>query len=236
MKTGHKADLFKLTAGFRRYLTTQTTTEDHNAIYGTFKGQSDGQQPSRGRQDGQKKPLKCLCGREHFYKECWHLNKDAKDRPDNYQPDPEVIRQAMKEIKSNSFRGRALKRLLNPKDGQQPPRDSNDRVTFSVLMTASGPNIRKEDSWIVDTGGQISVCNNLDWFDSYRPHEEYVKSGNTSADVQGIRTVTIRPNQKGKEMLINNVRYIPGFHTNIVSAGAMREANLFPDLEHNVVR
>jgi hypothetical protein len=103
-------------------------------------------------------------------------------------------------------------------------------------MTASGPNIWKEDSWIVDTGSQISVCNNLDWFDSYRPHEEYVKSGNTSADVQGIGTVTIRPNQKGKEMLINNIHYIPGFHTNIVSAGAMREANLFPDLEHDVVR
>jgi hypothetical protein len=80
------------------------------------------------------------------------------------------------------------------------------------------------------------VCNNLDWFNSYRPHEEYVKSGNTGADVQGIGTVIIRPNQKGKEMLINNIRYIPGFHTNIVSAGAMREANLFLDLEHDVVR
>jgi hypothetical protein len=80
------------------------------------------------------------------------------------------------------------------------------------------------------------VCNNLDWFDSYRPHEEYVKSGNTGADVQGIGTVTIQPNQKGKEMSINNIHYIPGFHTNIISAGAMREANLFPDLEHDVVR
>jgi hypothetical protein len=104
----------------------------------------------------------------------------------------------MKEIKSNSFRGQVLKRLLNTKDGQQPPSDaassSNDKVTFSVLMSTSAANIRKEDSWIVDIGGQISVCNNLDWFDSYRPHEEYVKSGNTGADVQGIGTVTIRPN------------------------------------------
>jgi hypothetical protein len=146
----------------------------------------------------------------------------------------------MKEIKSNSFRGRNLKRILNTKDSQQPPSDavsnSNDKVTFSILMSTSGPNIRKEDSWIINTGGQISVCNNLDWFDSYRPHEEYVKSGNTGVDVQGIGMVTIRPNQKGKEMSINNVRYIPDFHTNIVSAGAMREANLFPDLEHDVVR
>jgi hypothetical protein len=38
MNIGHKADLFKLTTGFRRYLTTQNTPEAHNAVYGTFKG------------------------------------------------------------------------------------------------------------------------------------------------------------------------------------------------------
>jgi hypothetical protein len=72
---------------------------------------------------------------------------------------------------------------------------NHDKVTFSVLtnavMSTSAVDVRKEDSWIVDTGGQISVCNNLDWFNSYMPHEEYVKSGNTGANVQGIRTVMI---------------------------------------------
>jgi hypothetical protein len=81
-----KADLFKLMTGFRRYLTTQNTPEAHNAVYGTFKGQSDGRQPSRGRQDGQnqnprQKPPKCICGKIHYYKDCWHINKDAKGRP-----------------------------------------------------------------------------------------------------------------------------------------------------------
>jgi hypothetical protein len=81
------------------------------------------------------------------------------------------------------------------------------------------------------------VCNNLDWFNNYTPHEEYVKSGNTGVDVQGIGIVTIRPTSpKGKEILINNIRYIPSFHTNIVSAGAMWKAGVFPDLEHDVVR
>jgi hypothetical protein len=151
----------------------------------------------------------------------------------------------MKEIRANSFKGRSLRRYLGIKDNQSfndSASINHDKVTFSVLtnavMSTSAANVRKEDSWIVDTGGQISVCNNLDWFDSYMPYEEYVKSGNTGANVQGIRTVTIRPghaSQKGKEILIQNVRYIPGFHTNIISAGAMREAGAFPDLEHDVV-
>jgi hypothetical protein len=105
-------------------------------------------------------------------------------------------------------------------------------------MSTLAADVRKEDSWIVDTGGQISVCNNLDWFNSYTPHKEYVKLGNTSANVQGIRTVTIWPghaNQKGKEILIRNIYYIPGFYMNIISAGAMREAGAFLDLEHDVV-
>jgi transposase InsO family protein len=244
MNMGHRADLFKLTTGFQRYLTTQNTPEAHNTVYGTFKGQSNGRQPSGGQPNGQnsrQKPPKCVCGRNHFYKDCWHVNKDAKGRPTDYQPDPEVLDRAIKEIKANSFKGRILKRYLgNSQSSNNSASVNHDKVTFSVLtnavMSTSAADIRKEDSWIVDTGGQISVCNNLEWFDSYRPHEEYVKSGNTGADVQGIGIVTIRPNQKGKEMSINNVRYIPGFHTNIVSAGAMRKAGVFPDLEHDVVR
>jgi hypothetical protein len=72
---------------------------------------------------------------------------------------------------------------------------NHDKVMFSVLtnivMSTSAADVRKEDSWIVNTGGQISVCNNLDWFNSYTSHEEYVKLGNTSVNVQGIGTVTI---------------------------------------------
>jgi hypothetical protein len=37
-------------------------------------------------------------------------------------------------------------------------------------------------------------------------------------------------------MLINNICYIPGFYTNIISTSTMQEANLFPDLKHDVVR
>jgi hypothetical protein len=161
----------------------------------------------------------------------------------DYQPDPEVINRAMKEISANSFKGRTLKRFLKDTQPLNNPSSPNDKITFSVLtnavMSTSAADIRKADSWIVDTGGQISVCNNLDWFDNYTPHEEYVKSGNTGANVQGIGTVTIRPNNaspKGKEILIQNVRYIPGFHTNIISAGVIRTAGAFPDLEHDVVR
>jgi hypothetical protein len=58
-------------------------------------------------------------------------------------------------------------------------------------MSTSAANVWKEDSWIVDTGGQISVCNNLDWFNSYIFYEEYIKLGNTSVNVQGIRIVII---------------------------------------------
>jgi hypothetical protein len=70
------------------------------------------------------------------------------------------------------------------------------------------------------------------------PYEEYVKSRNTSANVQGIGTVIIQPghaSQKGKEILIRNIYYIPGFYTNIISASVMREASTFLDLEHNVI-
>jgi hypothetical protein len=36
-------------------------------------------------------------------------------------------------------------------------------------------------------------------------------------------------------MLINNIYYIPSFHTNIVSASVMRKAGVFLDLKHDVV-
>ncbi|CEN62399.1 hypothetical protein ASPCAL09034 [Aspergillus calidoustus] len=109
--------------------------------------------------------------------------------------------------------------------------------TSSTLKT-----FRKEDSFIINTSSQISVYNNRDWFDQLdENHVKYIKAGITGADVRGISTITLRPTLAGaspirKEILIREVRYIPGFHTNIVSAGAMREAGLFPDTELNVVR
>jgi hypothetical protein len=88
----------------------------------------------------------------------------------DHQPDPEVINRAIKEIRANSFKGQILKRFLSIKDNQSPNNNStsvnHNKVTFSILtnavMSTSAANIQKEDSWIVNTGGQISVCNNLD--------------------------------------------------------------------------
>jgi hypothetical protein len=53
-------------------------------------------------------------------------------------------------------------------------------LTNIVILTLAA-NIQKEDSWIVNIGGKISMCNNLNWFNSYTPYKEYVKSRNTSA-------------------------------------------------------
>jgi hypothetical protein len=65
----------------------------------------------------------------------------------------------IKEIKANSFKGRALKRYLGIKDDQASNNSasSNNKVTFSILtnivILISTANIRKEDSWIINTGG-----------------------------------------------------------------------------------
>ncbi|OQE59396.1 hypothetical protein PENNAL_c0325G00318, partial [Penicillium nalgiovense] len=81
------------------------------------------------------------------------------------------------------------------------------------------------DRWLVDTGAQIHICNNLSLFIEFRKTDSSIRVGDTETMVEGIGTVSILGVSPGNEaprrMNLFNVRYSPGFHTNIIAHGLM---------------
>ncbi|KAI1829116.1 hypothetical protein DTO027I6_9863 [Penicillium roqueforti] len=81
------------------------------------------------------------------------------------------------------------------------------------------------DRWLIDTGAQVHICNNRRLFVEFQKTASSIRVGDTKTIVEGIGTVSIYGvsprNEAPLRMNLFNVRYSPGFHTNIIAHGLM---------------
>jgi hypothetical protein len=79
--------------------------------------------------------------------------------------------------------------------------------------------------WLVDTGAQVHICNNRRLFVEFQKTTSSIRVEDTKTMVEGIGTVSICGVSPGNEaplrMDLFNVKYSPGFHTNIIAHGVM---------------
>ncbi|OQE14837.1 hypothetical protein PENFLA_c035G05839 [Penicillium flavigenum] len=98
------------------------------------------------------------------------------------------------------------------------------------------------DRWLIDTGAQVHICINRSLFIEFQEAESSIRVGDTETIVGGIGTVLIygvspRENETPKQMMLFNVRYSPGFHTNIISHGLMfSNTKAFLNFEKNWIQ
>ena len=86
--------------------------------------------------------------------------------------------------------------------------------------------------WMYDTGSNINVCNNMEYFIFYEDDALHplVKAGGTLTHIKGYGNVKIMvktPNNEVKPLVIENVAYIPDFHVNIMAGKTFHKRNLF---------
>ncbi len=86
------------------------------------------------------------------------------------------------------------------------------------------------NSFILDCGSPIHICNNLDRFDPTTFQKldlaDPVLTGDSCSYVEGYGDVNVNVNTLVDKQLflLKNVAYIPGFHTNVVSHRKLRQA------------
>jgi hypothetical protein len=73
------------------------------------------------------------------------------------------------------------------------------------------------DSFILDSGSNTHICNDLNRFVDYQPNPiiEGIFAGNSKAKIEGYGKVYLQI--QGGQFLLHNVAHIPTFHTNIAS-------------------
>ena len=86
------------------------------------------------------------------------------------------------------------------------------------------------NSFILDCGSPIYICNNIDRFDQTTFQKldrvDLVLTRDSGSYVEGYGSVNININTPaGKQLFyLRNVAHIPGFHTNVVSHRKLRQA------------
>ncbi|KFG84028.1 hypothetical protein MANI_110484 [Metarhizium anisopliae] len=237
-------DGIKISEIFERSYRSTAQSSNITGAFATFQGEAaepDASKPNSKNPGG--KPI-CLCGRRHFYAECYYLSDSV--RPAGWSPDNKVqeeidqklqdpivkgkversIRsrkrregqsqqQNESEVKGTAFAGAVAK--AQPED-TQPTQELSDGQTQSTFSTAAVYPLR--DSFILDSGSDFHICNDSKRFveGSYKvcDNTEGAYSGDTHLEIYGYGDVIIRIGKTDKFKL-QNVAYIPRFHTNVAS-------------------
>jgi hypothetical protein len=202
--------------------------------------------------DGQKRQ-RCVDGYgKHTPEQCHYLNKDL--RPEGWKMSLGRAKLVIKGLKKNKeLRDRYkdaykeiesfLKEKEQKKDGKQQEEKTSEQpkevIGSASVGTASfatqdgsfsASNYPLVNSFILDCGSPIHICNDFSRFDQntfQKPDRvDPVLTGDSCSYVEGYGEVQVNVNTPAGRQLfqLKNVAYIPGFHTNVISHRKLRQA------------
>ena len=218
----------------------------------TFDGKSDQPQKPRDNQRSAKsKRIICLDGEEHTFENCPYVNPEK--RATDWKPDPEVQKEFDRIMRSTdnplNKRLRSVKKRLGIRGDNQPKSDYStntskngeqpERANFvseyehcgmviPITMSNFSDDSMRND-WILDTGSTVHITNNRARIRNLGSEERWVLVGDTKVKSIGPGEATLFPTEpidnmvskKGIRLL--EVWYVEGMHTNILSAGRLKE-------------
>lgn len=125
----------------------------------------------------------------------------------------------------------------NERQKEKPEKSSNSALPsqmsfftstdIAALNSASGSIQDLRSRWVLDNASSMHVCNDRSRFLTYTPTEASLKTGDSTTKVEGLGTVELRgvdpSTGKEKAITLSNALYSPGFHTNLVSYGALKK-------------
>jgi len=213
--------------------------------FASFQGEDDNTQASTGTASHTTRKPHCLCGKYHFYGECYYLNESI--RPQGWRLNKHIeqtVKQQLEDPKIKSKVDRAIgqRQEKDHQRVQDTPEDKEADIKGSAFarkppqdQTAQGAQhpIQQHqdqsafsttkiyplrDSFILDSGSDTHICNDLSRFSSYQPcrQSEIIYAGDGQLEILGYGRVLLRIGENSLFQL-NNVAYIPAFHTNVAS-------------------
>jgi hypothetical protein len=235
-----------------RILTKDVTFQEVVTAYGIRRGQQNSTQkkpinPAFATLDGQpeakiektsadsKKPT-CPCGRGgHPPEKCWYIVSSR--RPPWWKPKEDTAKRVSEAIKRmNSEDQEAIQKLMKKQESAQFTSESVQdsqrmRMAMFTAKTAVSVNLPKGDyhmanSWILDSASTCHICNDRDRFINFTEEQGRLRTGDASTGYAGYGDV--RVNLTGPDGVVfgvrlMNVRYSPGFQTNLMSLAMIQE-------------
>jgi hypothetical protein len=118
----------------------------------------------RGHRDSARPTPTCICGKQHWYTDCFILNSRHPERPKTYQPAAEAVRK-VKEARKDSKMDARIKHALERWAARQP------QSTGSLQVDDGKPPVNT-DTFVILTGPSLTLLDH-DGHDGHDRHESY---------------------------------------------------------------
>lgn len=193
----NKLNVFDEISRYQRHWESLSQKEQ-KSIFTTFKGQSSNQSNSdSANQNRGIKRLKrddCPCGEKHLFDKCPYVIESM--RPREWKPNPDIAEQFEK-IKQNPKVKQAMDAAIKRANQNQNQEVSRTAMTIikldSAVFSMERNSYELRDSWIVDSGADINICNDQTRFLTYEPVEgEYTRFSTTEVKIHGYGKVELR--------------------------------------------
>ncbi|OQE15341.1 hypothetical protein PENFLA_c032G09297 [Penicillium flavigenum] len=168
--------------------------------------------------------------------------KRAAERPSSKSEEP---RDALSALQSGELASFTMHTERQPASSlmREPAMIEDDHSVInhghSMFQQESYNPIR--DRWLIGTGTQTHVCNDRKLFITFEETESSMRVGDTETIVSGVGTVRIYGisprDETPKKLMLFNVKYSPGFHTNLISHGLMyKKTGAFLNFKENWIQ
>lgn len=241
-------DFYKMVELFRnnqRQAAAQKGRGSHSAFAASFQGQQldkDDSTPNPIKAatnvpnaSSASKKKDCLCGNKHKFKDCLYLIESL--RPSNWKPDQKIQKDIETKLSTNSRLKTIVVRIQkkaakdknknktqdSDKNKDEQPAESAKHpaaFTVSVYKTSSVSDYHLRDSFILDSGANIHMCNNRERFTDFRPTDsDRLYAGNAIIPIEeyGSVLITVQAPEGPRQITLKDTALVSSFHTNIVS-------------------
>ncbi|CBF74296.1 uncharacterized protein ANIA_04289 [Aspergillus nidulans FGSC A4] len=183
-----------------------------------------------------------MCGQKHFFRECPYVVISIR-KPD-FMEEPEIRKKFDDILKIPGAKCNMLKKAmeLNKQTTVQNKETTVQHAMAAIMVgfSASEYSMLKE-SFILDSGATVHICNDKTRFKKLKQEPAgYLRAGNAVVPIEGTGVGDISPNCRGTSNVMISLQetaYVPGFHTNIISASRMKRAGFIWDFaEDRVVK
>jgi hypothetical protein len=227
---------YELVSRFRNHLRLRRATNNTtHTSFATLQGETAPESPAGSPATGERPPPKCLCDELHFFSKCPYIVKQI--RPKGWVADEQIMKQVEKKMSKNdrikdaiaAARKRANQEIHKAKQAKQASELQGDSAQTSDAtataplgsFAADGGEIEIRDTWILDSGSNLHVCNDRKRFNLERKAtiDDKFSAGKTEYAVEayGSVDITVGTPDGPRTVRLLDVALAPGFLTNTVS-------------------
>ena len=150
------------------------TTTASNSAFATLQSNADSNSYSKWNKE-------CICGLVHRFSDCYYIAKQK--RPQGWEPEPDVQKKVEDTISSTPWIKRIVNRIQEEEqeakntestidfDSKTTPASTTPTCHAAVFSTDQNP-FELQNTWILDPGADIHVCNNEEDFTFSYPAAE----------------------------------------------------------------